>query len=142
MSMSVYSVILLLGCFLYATAFPEPAPVYNPHYPLNVIRPIYQPDIPPKIIHSIYNPVQPPKLTRLRRFVGGTPGFNPNVPQQKRPDWEVKPDLRRDDRGNTRGEVTIQKHGDNHDFEAGWGQNIRGPDKRSGTWHVGGSIRW
>lgn len=140
--MTMYPIILLFACILYASAIPEPD-----HYPSNlptIIRPTYRPDHAPTIIRPTYNPIQKPTFfIRVRRFTDGSTRFDGQNPQQgKKPEWEVKPDLSRDQRGNTNGQVTIQKHGENHDFEAGWGQTIRGPDKHSETWHAGGSIRW
>ncbi|ENN71720.1 hypothetical protein D910_04599 [Dendroctonus ponderosae] len=86
--------------------------------------------------------VRPETLVRLRRFTDRNQYNGPNNPQQKKPEWEVKPELSRDQRGNTKGQVTVENHGPNHDVEAGWGQNLGGPDKHSGTWHVGGNVRW
>ncbi|XP_076259508.1 uncharacterized protein LOC143195884 [Rhynchophorus ferrugineus] len=57
-------------------------------------------------------------------------------------DWIFRPDLSRDDRGNTRGEARVEKHGDDYDINAQYGQTFRGPDKHSEAWHIGGSFRW
>lgn len=141
--MTLYSVISLSACVLFVSAMPEPDPVYYPNNPPKLVLPTYRPDTPPRKILPTYNPNQKPTFIRVRRFTDGSQRFNGQNPQQpKQPDWEVKPDLSRDNRGNTKGQVTIKNHGENHDFEAGWGQTIRGPDKHSETWHAGGSIRW
>lgn len=141
--MTMHTIILLFACVLYASAIPEPDPNYYPSNLPTIIRPTYRPNHAPTIVRPTYNPIQKPTFIRVRRFTDGSRRFDGQNPQQeKRPEWEIKPDLSRDQRGNTNGQVTIQKHGENHDFEAGWGQTIRGPDKHSETWHAGGSIRW
>nr|ABZ80667.1 coleoptericin 2 [Sitophilus zeamais] len=71
---------------------------------------------------------------RLRRSASPNP--------DDRPEWEVKPDIIRDENGNTRAQVEVNQHGRNHDVNAGWGKNIRGPGSHRDTWHVGGAIRW
>ncbi|KAF7269485.1 hypothetical protein GWI33_017483 [Rhynchophorus ferrugineus] len=89
-----------------------------------------------------YNPN--PRYTRFKRFVPSNqhnPSSNPaQIPHT--PGWEVKPDIGRDQRGNTRAQVEVQHHGDNHDFNAGYDSNIRGPDGHRESWHAGGRIRW
>ncbi|XP_050305507.1 acaloleptin A-like [Anthonomus grandis grandis] len=127
--------LIFLSVFLctYTMAFPEP--VYHPG-DFKLIKPTYKPQQLPILIHPTYNPKYPTKYIRLRRHADG------NDPTTKRPGWEVQPDLSRDGKGNTKGRVVLENHGKDHDFEAGWGQTIRGPDKHSETWHVGGSYRW
>ncbi|KAL1505280.1 hypothetical protein ABEB36_004878 [Hypothenemus hampei] len=136
------ALILTLFCVCYVYSISD---VVYPNKRLQIIRPTFRPDIHrPYINRPVYDPNNPPKFIRVRRYVDRNNRFDGSqLPQnQKQGGWEVKPDLSRDQRGNTRGQVTVQKHGPNHDVEAGWGQNIRGPDKHSETWHVGGSVRW
>ncbi|XP_030745720.1 coleoptericin-like [Sitophilus oryzae] len=80
-------------------------------------------------------------IQRYRRFVEGN-RHNGGQQQQQPKQWEVRPDLSRDQRGNTKAQVEINKQGENHDINAGWGKNIKGPDSHKDTWHVGGSVRW
>ncbi|CAG9764533.1 unnamed protein product [Ceutorhynchus assimilis] len=140
--MTPYLAVFVFSCIMYATAFPEPSPVYDPSNPAKIIRPIYRPDNPPPVIHPTYNPKYPPKFIRVRRFTDGGIRFENPQQQQAKPSWEVKPDLSRDRQGNTNAKVDVQNHGQNHDFGAGYEQTIRGPGKHSETWHVGGSYKW
>lgn len=130
--------IFFLGLVLYVTAYPEP--VHNDHNPPKLVLPTIRPHDVPELIRPTY-PIKSPITIRAKRFVNKYDGAQ--QPQQQNPkQWEVRPDISRDQRGNTRGQVEVQKHGENHDINAGYGQVLRGPDKHSETWHVGGSVKW
>ncbi|XP_050305508.1 coleoptericin-like [Anthonomus grandis grandis] len=119
--MSLYPTLFLLGCMVYATmGYPNHPPPLSGNPPIEGFQDVQE----------------GPRASRLRRYADG------DKPTTKRPGWEVQPDLSRDGKGNTKGRVVVENHGKDHDFEAGWGQTIRGPDKHSETWHVGGSYRW
>ncbi|XP_060530422.1 rhinocerosin-like [Cylas formicarius] len=125
--------IRVFAAFLCASALPEPQRFQTlPYNPRN----------PPKVVRPTYNPKQPPKFIRVRRFVEGEHQTNPAPNGPKAGTWEVKPDLSRDDRGNTRANIDVKRQGENHDFEASYGNTIRGPSKHSETWRVGGTFRW
>ncbi|KAF7268738.1 hypothetical protein GWI33_018090 [Rhynchophorus ferrugineus] len=127
--MSPFTPLVFLGLFLYVTAVPDPEPVFNPSNQHKILRPTYKPyGGGPTIIRPTYRPGSGGQFIRVRR--------SPDD------DWIFRPDLGRDDRGNTRGTATVEKHGDDYDINAQFGQTFRGPDKHSETWHVGGSFRW
>jgi hypothetical protein len=93
---------------------------------------VYEIDSPAAVAHKVY---------RLRRSLQpGAPSF-PGAPQQNG-GWSVNPSVGRDERGNTRTNVEVQHKGQDHDFNAGWGKVIKGKEKGSPTWHVGGSFRF
>lgn len=130
-------IIVFLGLILYVTA----EPVYKSNHLPKLVLPTFKPWNVPKLIHPTYNPINPPIYIRAKRFVSKYDGAQ--QPQQQNPKgWEIRPDVNRDQRGNTRAQVEVQKHGENHDINAGYGQVFRGPDKHSETWHVGGRINW
>ncbi|XP_066146166.1 acaloleptin A-like [Euwallacea fornicatus] len=136
----LYSTLILLALtLLYVSALPE----LKYHHP-ELTVPLPKPLLHPKLIYPTFKPQKPGKMIRLRRFVESqNPNSGPAVPADKKsPGWEVRPDLSRDQRGNTKGEISVKNHGENHDIDAGYGQVFRGPDKHSETWHVGGTIKW
>ncbi|XP_076259504.1 uncharacterized protein LOC143195881 [Rhynchophorus ferrugineus] len=127
--MSPLTIFVLAGCLLLAAAFPDPEAAYNPKNPPKVIRPTFRPGGGgSKIIRPTYRPGSGGKIIRLRRSPAD--------------DWIFKPDLSRDDKGNTKGQATLEKHGDDYDINAQFGQVFRGPEKHSETWHVGGTFRF
>nr|P81592.2 RecName: Full=Acaloleptin A; Contains: RecName: Full=Acaloleptin A1; Contains: RecName: Full=Acaloleptin A2; Contains: RecName: Full=Acaloleptin A3; Contains: RecName: Full=Acaloleptin A4; Contains: RecName: Full=Acidic peptide; Contains: RecName: Full=Acaloleptin A5; Flags: Precursor [Acalolepta luxuriosa]BAC82199.1 acaloleptin A precursor [Acalolepta luxuriosa] len=92
--------------------------------------------------------VRGPNKAKPTWHIGGThrwrrslqPGA-PNVNNKDQP-WQVSPHISRDDSGNTNTDINLQRHGENHDFDAGWSKVVRGPNKAKPTWHVGGTYRW
>ncbi|KAJ8920691.1 hypothetical protein NQ315_004830 [Exocentrus adspersus] len=56
--------------------------------------------------------------------------------------WRFNPNLDRGEDGNTKANINIERHGENHGIEAGWSKVIDGPNKAKPTWHVGGSFKW
>ncbi|KAJ8965817.1 hypothetical protein NQ314_003884 [Rhamnusium bicolor] len=56
--------------------------------------------------------------------------------------WQLDPHIERNDNGNTKTDVNIKRHGENHDLDVGWSKVVRGPNKAKPTWHVGGTYRW
>jgi hypothetical protein len=93
---------------------------------------VYEIDSPAAVAHKVY---------RLRRSLQpGAPSF-PGAPQQNG-GWSVNPSVGRDERGNTRTNVEVQHKAQDHNFNAGWGKVIKGKEKGSPTWHVGGSFRF
>ncbi|XP_076260094.1 acaloleptin A-like, partial [Rhynchophorus ferrugineus] len=126
--MTCVSLLLFCGLFLCVTAIPEPEPVYYPNNPPRVIHPTYRPSEGGRIIHPTYRPGSGGQFIRVRR--------SPDD------DWIFRPDLSRDNDGNTRGQATLEKHGDDYDINAQFGQTFRGPEKHSEAWHVGGTFRF
>nr|WAQ69871.1 coleoptericin [Rhynchophorus ferrugineus] len=126
--MTSVGLLLFCGLFLYVTAIPEPEPVYYPNNPPRVIHPTYRPSEGGRIIHPTYRPGSGGQFIRVRR--------SPDD------DWIFRPDLSRDNDGNTRGQATLEKHGDDYDINAQFGQTFRGPEKHSEAWHVGGTFRF
>ncbi|XP_063925852.1 acaloleptin A-like [Zophobas morio] len=92
-------------------------------------------------VYEEYSPEEGYELERVRRSLQPGGAGVPNGPQQNG-GWSVNPNLGRDDSGNTRGNVEVSHKGKDHDFNAGWGKVIRGPNKAKPTWHVGGTYRW
>lgn len=133
--------IFLLGFVLYVTAYPNL--VYNNNDPPKLVLPTIEPREGPKLIRPTY-PERSPITLRAKRFVDKVNKYNGHQqPQQQNPKgWEIRPDVSRDQRGNTRGQVEVQRRGENHDINAGYGKVFRGPDKHSETWHVGGRVKW
>ncbi|KAJ8965816.1 hypothetical protein NQ314_003883 [Rhamnusium bicolor] len=92
--------------------------------------------------------IRGPNKAKPTWHVGGTyrwrrslqPGA-PNVNNKDQP-WQLDPHIERDGNGNTKTDVNIKRHGENHDFDAGWSKVVRGPNKAKPTWHVGGTYRW
>ena len=102
----------------------------------------YQYDPEVEDVFEVYSPEEVYELRRVGRSL--QPGA-PNVPQpgqQQNGGWSVNPDLGRDEDGNTKGQIEVNHKGQDHDFNAGWGKVIRGPNKAKPTWHVGGTFRW
>ncbi|RZB39862.1 Coleoptericin domain containing protein [Asbolus verrucosus] len=64
------------------------------------------------------------------------------MPNQQNGGWSVNPNVAADDRGNTKASINVEHKGQDHDFYAGWGKVIRGPNKAKPTWNVGGRFRW
>lgn len=96
-------------------------------------------------LNELVDPLNEEAIVRARRSLQpGAPNYPGNGDQgnKPRPGWELNPNINRDDRGNTRTRVDIQHRGENHDFNAGWGKTIRGPEKAKPVFNVGGSYRW
>ncbi|KAG5872282.1 hypothetical protein JTB14_037415 [Gonioctena quinquepunctata] len=56
--------------------------------------------------------------------------------------WEINTNVQHDENGNLLSNINIHRHFGNHDFSAGWGEIIEGPNKAKPVWHVGGSFRF
>ncbi|XP_057665814.1 acaloleptin A-like [Diorhabda carinulata] len=84
-----------------------------------------------KVVHG-------PNKAKPTWHVGGTFRFKRSPDQP----WEVHPGANRDENGNVKAGVEVKRKGENHDFEAGWGKVVHGPNKAKPTWHVGGTFRF
>ncbi|KAF7268735.1 hypothetical protein GWI33_018087 [Rhynchophorus ferrugineus] len=64
--------------------------------------------------------------------------------QKSNQQWELRPDIARDQRGNTGSHVILEKHGQNHDVRGEWKQHISGPQRGGDRTWVGlsGSIKF
>ncbi|RZC34384.1 Coleoptericin domain containing protein [Asbolus verrucosus] len=93
-------------------------------------------------VYEIYSPKEVVyEQHRARRSLQpGAPGVP--APNQQNGGWSVNPNVAGDDRGNTKATINVEHKGKDHDFHAGWGKVVRGPNKAKPTWNVGGRIRW
>ncbi|RZC39256.1 Coleoptericin domain containing protein [Asbolus verrucosus] len=96
----------------------------------------------PDEVHQVYSPVEVVyELQRSRRSLQpGAPNFP--APPQNGGGWSVNPNVERGEDGNTKTSINVEHKGKDHDFHAGWGKVVRGPNKAKPTWNVGGTFRW